>query len=435
LTLTADSASGVRRTHAQALLRRHARTTLNAFVALWVFSGAVVMFEPAPYEVLFLAVLGLMLLAGTGVHRGTLGLLTLIAGFTPFAFIAVFQARMMETPMALLYSGVTIFLMVTSFAVANYVADAPEARMRVINRAYLWAALLSAVLGIVGYLGLVPFSELLVRYDRAKALFNDPNVFGPFLVLPAMVALRVVLMQRGRSALWNGLAVLILFVGVFVSFSRGAWAHFAASALIVIALTYVLEAKARDQVRIIMLALAGTLVLMLALAALLSIEPVANLFLQRFSLTQSYDTGDTGRFGRIGYAFELAVTHPWGLGPMEFSTLSIVEQPHNTYLNVIHAYGWGGGALYIALILITLWKGFVAVLAPSPIRPLLIPVVATYIPLIALSAIIDTDHWRHFFLVTGLIWGLAAAVPGAISASAPRAAPSRRSRRNSPRSS
>lgn len=419
----------------QALLRRHAQGALTAFMALWVFSGAVVVFEPAPYEVLFLAVLGLMLFAGTGLHRGTLSLLMLIAGFTPFALIAVFQARMMETPMALLYNGVTIFLMVTGFAVANYVADAPAARMRIINKAYLWAALFSAALGIVGYLGLVPFSELLVRYDRAKALFNDPNVYGPFLVLPAMVALHVVLMQRGRAAFWNAFAVLVLFVGVFVSFSRGAWAHFGASAVIAISLTYMLEARAHDQVRIIMLALAGTVVLMLAVAVLLSIEPVANLFLQRFSLTQSYDTGETGRFGRIGYAFELAITHPWGLGPMEFSTLSIPEQPHNTYLNVIHAYGWGGGALYIALILITLWKGFMGVVAPSPLRPLLIPVFATYVPLIVLSAIIDTDHWRHFFLVTGLIWGLSAAVPGSISERAPRAAPGRKSRPSNPRSS
>jgi hypothetical protein len=23
--------------------------------------------------------------------------------------------------------------------------------------------------------------------------------------------------------------------------------------------------------------------------------------------------------------------------------------------------------------------------------------------------IIDTDHWRHFFLILGIIWGLAAA--------------------------
>jgi hypothetical protein len=25
------------------------------------------------------------------------------------------------------------------------------------------------------------------------------------------------------------------------------------------------------------------------------------------------------------------------------------------------------------------------------------------------SIVIDSDHWRHFFLVMGLVWGLAAA--------------------------
>jgi hypothetical protein len=29
--------------------------------------------------------------------------------------------------------------------------------------------------------------------------------------------------------------------------------------------------------------------------------------------------------------------------------------------------------------------------------------------MILLSGIIDTDHWRHWFLVTGLVWGICAA--------------------------
>ena len=48
------------------------------------------------------------------------------------------------------------------------------------------AAVLSALLGTLGYLGSCPGADLFTRYGRAKALFNDPNVFGPFLILPAM---------------------------------------------------------------------------------------------------------------------------------------------------------------------------------------------------------------------------------------------------------
>jgi len=29
---------------------------------------------------------------------------------------------------------------------------------------------------------------------------------------------------------------------------------------------------------------------------------------------------------------------------------------------------------------------------------------------VAESAIIDSDHWRHFFLLIGLVWGLSTAI-------------------------
>ena len=124
-------------------------------------------------------------------------------------------------------------------------------------------------------------------------------------------------------------------------------------------------------------------------------------------MSQSYDTGSTGRFGRQGYAFDLALTHPWGLGPGEFRHLRVQEDPHNTYVNVLHAYGWGGGVCYYLLVFFTLWRGIVGLKNPA-IRGALIPVMAVYIPLVVQSAIIDTDHWRHYFLVVGLIWGLTA---------------------------
>jgi hypothetical protein len=30
--------------------------------------------------------------------------------------------------------------------------------------------------------------------------------------------------------------------------------------------------------------------------------------------------------------------------------------------------------------------------------------------LVAESAIIDSDHWRHYYLIAGLIWGISTAI-------------------------
>jgi hypothetical protein len=34
---------------------------------------------------------------------------------------------------------------------------------------------------------------------------------------------------------------------------------------------------------------------------------------------------------------------------------------------------------------------------------------ATFVGEVAEGFIIDTDHWRHFYLLLGMIWGMAAA--------------------------
>lgn len=390
-------------------IRARSKRLLDILVVIWMFSGGLVMIEPSPYEIMLFAVLPVAIVAGMGLHRRTFNLLALLIAFMPFALIAGFQVRHNEPTKGIMFVGITMFLWLTGFVAANYVADAPRRHLRLMIRAYTAVALLVAVIATLAYLKVLPGHDLFLRYGRAKATFKDPNVFGPFLMLPAMFALQRVFLGTQRRAILGGAVFMVLFVGVFVSFSRGAWGHLFASALLLFVLIFVLEARAIEKPRMIGIALAGMAVVIVALAGLLSIPSVSKLFEIRASVTQSYDTGTTGRFGRQGYAFALALEHPWGLGPLEFAHGKIDEEPHDTYATVMLSYGWGGGFAYWVLIGMTLWRGTIYLFRASPNRLLLIPLMATYIPLILESAIIDTDHWRHFFLIVGLIWGITAA--------------------------
>ena len=327
-----------------AVLRSRAAKWLNSAVALWVFSGGLVLIEPSPYEVIFLGVIALALAANMHIYRSTAGLLAIALGFLPFALIAVFQVRYTSIADAMIYSIVTVFLLLTSFVIANFVAEATEERMRLVMKAYTISAVLCAIAGTLGYLRLIPGSDILTLYGRAKGTFQDPNVFGPFLVLPAMFALQKVLMGDRREQIIGSLVYVILFIGVFLSFSRGAWGHLAASSLIVVALCFFLEAKTRIRLRILGTMLVGALLLIVALAGLLSIPAVSELLEVRLQV-QNYDTGETGRFGRQFYAFDLALQNPLGIGPLEFRNLRIIEEPHNVYVNVLLGYGGGGGRL------------------------------------------------------------------------------------------
>ncbi len=390
-------------------MRAQTQKMLDLVVGLWIFTGGLVLFEPSPYELTFLAVLPIAFMAGMGIYRSTLGLLAILVGFTPFALIGAFQVRSEPVTDAMIFVIVTVFLLLTSYFAANYVAEATERRMRLVMNAYTAAAVCCAIIGTLAYLGLMPSAETFLLYGRAKATFNDPNVFGPFLVLPAMYALQRILLDRGRRMLVAAIIYMILFIGVFASFSRAAWGHFALSSLIVLVLCFWLEAWARDKVRIIIMSLLGVGMLAVALAGLLSIPSVSALFETR-AAGQEYDSGETGRFGRQGYAFELALANPWGIGPGEFRKMRVTEEPHNVYVSVLHVYGWGGGALYYLLVVLTLWRGIASLRRPSPYRLMMIPLVATYTMVVGESAIIDSDHWRHYFLLVGLIWGIASAI-------------------------
>ena len=61
------------------------------------------------------------------------------------------------------------------------------------------------------------------------------------------------------------------------------------------------------------------------------------------------------------------------------------------------------------LLLSTCYVGLRAAFVRTPWQPYLITGLAAFIGEIAEGFVIDTDHWRHFFLLLGIIWGAAAA--------------------------
>src|SRR5690606_27639607 len=201
---SSDAITGLGPPPGLSYVKARAARLLDWLVAVWVFCGGLVITEPSPYELSFLLVLGVALLA-LRLHRSTTGMLVLLVGFIPFAVIAAFQVKYHGCLDTLSFQAVTVFLLCPAYFAANYVAEAPLPRMRLIVGAYIATAMLSAIVGTLGYLVLIPGSELFTRYGRAKAFFNDPNVYCPFLMLPAMYLLQRVLLGRGMQVVWAGL--------------------------------------------------------------------------------------------------------------------------------------------------------------------------------------------------------------------------------------
>jgi len=60
------------------------------------------------------------------------------------------------------------------------------------------------------------------------------------------------------------------------------------------------------------------------------------------------------------------------------------------------------------LVLTTLLMGLRFVFVDTPWRTTTIAVYCAYVGVAGESIIIDSDHWRHYFLLLGLLWGLMA---------------------------
>jgi O-antigen ligase len=282
-------------------------------------------------------------------------------------------------------------------------------RLIVLRRAYIIAACFATLVGIGGYFGVIPAATL---YSRASSTFKDPNVFGPFLILPLILLLQAIISPavRLRHLFMFG---VILF-GLLLSFSRGAWAHFAVSAAIALVLTFLTAPDIRTRVRMIFVSMVAVIGLTAFVAGALSVGGLGEMFEQRAKLTQSYDVGSGGRFGLQEKAVDAMLANPAGMGPFEFARVYGGQQ-HNVYFQAFLNYGWMGGFAYLLLIGLTLFIGLRQCLVHTPWQSYLIAAYGTFCGEVFEGFVIDTDHWRHFFLLLGMVWGLAVATVNAKS--------------------
>ncbi len=268
-------------------------------------------------------------------------------------------------------------------------------------------ATIAALAGTAGYLGLFPHAhDLFTDYDRAQGAFKDPNVFGPFLIWPAIVVIERMLTRRIRVT--DLLIVGILLLGLLLSFSRGAWIYFAISCLIMMALAFLTAPTDGARMRIFAMGAIGIAAVAAFVVIALSFDSIGTMFKERAQLLQSYDVGSGGRFRLQELALTDLLNFPNGMGPFQFNRVHGMQQ-HNVYLQAFLVYGWAGGMAYITLLAATLWTALRTVFVRTPWQPYLICAFAAFAGEIIEGFVIDTDHWRHFFFLLGTIWGLAAA--------------------------
>ena len=370
-------------------------------------SGAIVFIEPSPYEVMTFLTLAMFVIGGLTMSPALMPLTVLLVLINIGYSISGWTIIELDGIASWLVTS--WYLAFTSIFLAAMLGVNTEARLNALMRGCVIGGVIASLAAILGYSRIISsLNELLLLYDRSRGTFKDPNVLGAFLILPGLLALAPVISGNTRQA-FKGIAVLgVIVPAILLSFSRAAWGQIAYCSVIVLALTFITTRSPPHRIRLVLMTLAGVVVMVGFIGALLSIDAVAELFKQRASLEQSYDLGAQGRFARYVLGFILALDKPIGIGPLQFNKY-FPEDTHDSFLNAFMSGGWLTGASYPALILLTLVFGFRSVFVRTPWQQTTIVVFAGYFGVTSESIIIDTDHWRHNFLLLGVMWGLIAA--------------------------
>lgn len=373
-------------------------------VAIWLLIAisSVVFIEPAPYDVLAILLIVIYFVTGLRIPPH---LTTALFLLTIFMVANVLSAMFTPDPFrSIRYIFITFYLILTWLFFASVIYNDPVRVYNIIMNAYIFAAIIAVILGFVGYLRLTSYYEIFLSYDRVKGPFKDENVYGPYLIPPILYLVLKLEGAKLYQFILKLSLLLFLTMGILLSFSRGAWLNLAISTFIYVGFRF---ATARSSREVSGLVLVGAFIMFVSISVIIwavSSTEIAEVFFRRASLTQDYDVGAGGRFETLLIVAEKIVENPIGIGPGESGHVMDLD-PHNLYIHITSETGWLGGIAFCSFLLVTLWQGFLFALTPSKLQQPFIVIFACVIGTLVESMIIHSTHWRHFYLLLGMVWG------------------------------
>ena len=369
--------------------------------------------KPVLFDLMLILAMGVYFGFGLKFPKGLLWPVALwgaiLAGYGIGGMTAVYTDKVSS------FLQVATYLTCAFIFFTSYVYADPERRMRLIFNAYTAGAVVASLAGIAGYFGIGFGALRLTTFGRASGTFNDPNVFGPYLIAPAIyLGLRL-----SKSNGYTTAVIIPLFgilvLGLLLSFSRGAWGNFLLSGILFFAFTMA-TSQSGAQVRRL-LALVGVVGILLVgiIGVALSTPKIQALFEERASLVQNYDVGEGGRFTSQQKALEMGLRNPLGIGPQQWAMINKLDT-HNVYLNVFVAGGFISFIGFVGFLGLTFMAGKRAVFADGPAQDYLIVAYSCLIGHMAEAIIIDVDNWRHLFMLFGMTWGCILATQAYVAA-------------------
>lgn len=352
-----------------------------------------VRYEPAPFDILLMMLLALGLMTGRLRWRPSkrsalqVGLWGLI--------VANLLSAVPVIPLSqcLRFLGITLYVLVIFCFVRMYAVEQRAVRFLLVG--YTVGAVFNVLLVLFGLIGLSQPDMVLRFATRAVGFFKDPNVYGPFLVMPMLWLIDQIVQRPLSPARTGSLLFLVglLGTGTMLSLSRAAWINLAFS--LGLYFPFLLSRGSREQT---------TRFLVLAIALVVATV----LIFQGFGLIDDalarlgFKGYDKTRFGVQRGGVVAGLTHPIGVGPGQW------PNTHSLYARTLAEHGLLGfislglliGGLTVPLVR-RIWQHSHAVDKEILSDRVLLASIGGQL---VNSLVIDSIHWRHLWMLFGLAW-------------------------------
>jgi hypothetical protein len=370
---------------------------LRMLAVVFALSG-IVFIEPAPFDILILIAAAIGLLGSYMRTSRQIG--------RPVVWLWVFllcnlvsMYFMTDVRQGVVFLLITIYLFVLWFFLAGIVNRWQGAVLGGLFHGYVAASLLSALMGFVVYFRLIPSADVFMTDDRIRGFFKDPNVFGPFLIPVALYAIAKLETPGAVRKGWWAAVWLMTSSAVFLSYSRAAWVNYGVSLGVLLIFFFWHANNSREAIRKLTIVFSVGVLLLVLFVTLFDVLQVNQMFAERFRL-QGYDED---RFATQKIAFASLLEHPLGIGPGQAETV-FDYSTHSLYARVFSENGILGGIAFLSFLAVTYWRSLRLAFQQSPYQHFFIVCAASLIGILVNSLVVDTLHWRHFWVLLAIPW-------------------------------
>jgi O-antigen ligase len=364
----------------------------------------VVFIEPAPVDAAIVLCLACALLSGK-MNFSAVGPTALLPlGFFVLAnLVSMYDARDMTR--AASYVAITVYLIASWFLFTGLIGRYGKPLISTLIAGYSVAGILSALIGAGGYFHVLPWQDQLLLNGRARALFKDCNVYGPFFVPMALFAIQKLTGKQvsRRQRLWQAIIFVSAALGILLSFSRAAWANFAI-ALGVFLIGQIMLMPASERFSAVAGKLGFLVVAGAALTFFLNVPAVHSMLTIRVN-SNHLQYYDRVRFATQQLAIDAAKEQPLGIGPGQSEGV-FHYATHSMYVRILSENGPLALLALLGFIVATMARSVTLIRRASDpwFRDLNLVVFACIVGHLANSFVIDTVHWRHIWFIYALPW-------------------------------